>query len=54
MIFLNILYDVINICTDKGLQNILSIVKRVLNLIGMFGPILCIISLVIIFTKISE
>lgn len=38
-------------CNDKGLQNILGIVKNVLNFIQLMGPILCIVSLIIIFTK---
>ncbi len=38
-------------CDDIALANILVIVKRALTLLQIFGPIICIISLLIIFMK---
>jgi len=40
-------------CDDVALANILVIVKRVLSLIQIVGPILCIVSLIYTFIKMS-
>lgn len=45
---MNIL-NITTTCNDPGLANILLIVKRILGLIQLIGPLLAIISLVIIF-----
>ena len=45
---MNIL-DIITTCNDPGLANILTIIKKILNLIQLLGPLLAIISLVVIF-----
>ena len=46
-----ILYDISKTCTDVALASILSIVKKILNLVQILGPILLIISMAIIFAK---
>ncbi len=45
---MNIL-DITTTCNDPGLANILTIIKKILNLIQLLGPLLAIISLVVIF-----
>lgn len=45
------LLTVSSTCSDVALANVLSIVKNILSLIQIIGPILCIISLVLTFTK---
>lgn len=47
---MNIL-DSINTCRDAGLANILGIIKKVLDLIQLIGPIIAIISLILILIK---
>lgn len=47
-----ILFNIENTCTDAGMANITVICKNILNIIHIIGPILCIIALVVIFTKI--
>lgn len=39
------------VCNDTGLQNLLAITKRILTFIQILGPLLCMISLVIIFVQ---
>lgn len=39
------------VCDDPGLANLLAITKRLLTLIQIIGPILCIIGLIIIFIQ---
>ena len=46
-----ILDSVSVVCSDPGLANILAIIKKVVNIIWMIGPILAIISGVIILIK---
>lgn len=48
---MNFLVDLATTCDDVALANVLVIVKRALLLLRIFGPILCIISLILIFTK---
>lgn len=43
--------DLIGTCSDPGLANVLAILKRLLELLQLFGPLIAIISLVIIFIK---
>lgn len=42
----------VNVCSDPGLANILSIIKQILDLIQLLGPIIAIIGLIIILIKI--
>lgn len=46
-----ILFDIENTCSDVGIANIIAILKNVLKIIHIIGPILCIISLAIIIMK---
>lgn len=41
-------------CNNQALGNILGIVKNILTLIQILGPILCIISLIVLFIKIMN
>ena len=43
--------DIIEACSSVGIANIISIVKTVLLLIQIIGPILCIVALALNFTK---
>lgn len=46
--------DLVNTCSDAGLANVLAILKRLLDFLQLFGPIVAIISLVIIFIKLMS
>lgn len=47
--------NILNVtCNDPGLQNVLAIFKRVLTLIQIIGPIVCIISLIILFINLMS
>ena len=43
--------DLVGTCGDPGLANVLAIMKRLLELLQLFGPLIAIISLVVIFIK---
>lgn len=43
-----------SLCTDPGLASILAIIKKVMNIIWILGPILAIISAVIIGVKLMS
>jgi len=43
--------DIVTTCGDPGLANVLAIMKRILSVIQIFGPLLAIISLIVIFIK---
>ena len=45
------LYDLEKTCMDVSLANTMAIVRNILNIIHIIGPILCIVSLAIIFTR---
>lgn len=51
MVIVYILDNIINTCSDPGLANILWIVKNAFNLIQIIGPIIAMVSLVIILLK---
>ena len=46
-----ILYDINKTCSDAALANIMAVLKNILNIIHIIGPIICLISIVIVFTK---
>lgn len=43
--------DLVNVCTDPGLANILYILKRMLSLIQIFGPLIALIFLAVFFVR---
>ena len=49
-----ILNNVVTGCSTPGLSKVLLILKNILNLVQIIGPILLIISLVITFTKLAK
>lgn len=46
--------DLTSKCSDPGLANILSMVKKVLSLIQLIGPIMAIVGLTIVFIKLMS
>ena len=46
-----ILYDINKTCMDTALANIMAVFRSILNIIHIIGPIICLISLIIVFTK---
>lgn len=46
-----VLQDLTSFCSDPGLANILSVIKKALNMIQLIGPILAIASLTLILIK---
>ncbi len=46
-----VLYDINKTCMDTALANLMAIFKNIINIIHIVGPILCLISLIIVFTK---
>ena len=46
-----ILDDVLKYCSDASLARMLGIAKRILDMLQIVGPILCIISCIYIFIK---
>ena len=47
----NVNVDLIGACNDYGLAVLLNVIKRFLNIIQIVGPVLAVISLVVIFVK---
>lgn len=43
--------DIIDACGDAGIANLLSITKKIVNLIQIIGPILALVALAVCFTR---
>ena len=49
-----ILDDVLKYCSDASLARVLGIAKRILDMLQIVGPILCIISCIYIFLNTNK